>query len=89
MLEENILRELRTITEEERAILEGEAAIDRSLYMQGRLNVVNSQKLLSGGKLITLRPNTRFVHFPEHTHDYVEDHYAQASLTGTAISPGT
>lgn len=72
VLEENILEELRAITEEERAILEGQAAIDRSLYMEGRLNVVNSQKLLSGGKLITLRPNTRFVHFPEHTHDYVE-----------------
>ena len=72
MLDERILRELRAITEEERAILEGQATIDRSLYMQSRLNVVNSQKLLSGGRLITLRPNTRFVHFPEHTHDYVE-----------------
>ncbi len=72
MLDERILWELRAITEEERAILEGQATIDRSLYMQSRLNVVNSQKLLSGGRLITLRPNTRFVHFPEHTHDYVE-----------------
>lgn len=67
-----ILEELRAITEEEQAILKGRTTIDRSLYMQGEPNVVNSEKLLSGGKLITLRPNTRFVHFPEHTHDYVE-----------------
>ena len=72
MLDKNILQELRTITEEEQAILDGQATIDRSLYMQGQPNVVNSKKLLSGGKLINLRPNTRFVHFPKHTHDYVE-----------------
>ena len=72
MLDEGILRELRTITEEEQAILEGRTTIDRSLYMQSQLNVVNSKKLLADGKLITLRPNTRFIHFPAHTHDYVE-----------------
>ena len=72
MLDTGILQELRRITEEEQAILDGQTTIDRSLYMQNALNVVNSQKLLSNGKLITLRPNTRFIHFPAHTHDYVE-----------------
>ena len=72
MLDKRILQELRAVTEEEQAILEGRATIDRSLYMQSQLNVVNSKKLLADGKLITLRPNTRFIHFPEHTHDYVE-----------------
>lgn len=72
MLEESILGELRAVTREEQAILDGRTTIDRDLYMQGRPNVVNSKKLLSGGKLITLRPNTRFIHFPKHTHDYVE-----------------
>lgn len=40
--------------------------------MQGSQNVINSRKLLSAGKLITLRTHTRFIDFPEHTHDYVE-----------------
>ena len=40
--------------------------------MQDQTNTVNAGKLLSAGKLISLRPNTRFVHFPAHTHDYVE-----------------
>ena len=72
MLDKGILQELCAITAEEQAILDGQAGIDRSLSMHGQPNVVNSKKLLSGGKLITLRPNTRFVRFPEHTHDYVE-----------------
>ena len=40
--------------------------------MQGNKNTINSKKLLEAGKLITLRPHTRFIHFPPHTHDYVE-----------------
>ena len=71
-MREELLRQLRVITPEERTILEGRATIDRELYMLGRSNTINAQKLLSSGKLITIRPHTRFIHFPEHTHDYVE-----------------
>lgn len=67
-----ILAYLRGITPEEQSILDGRTTIDRDIYMQGQMNVVNSRKLLAAGKLITLRPHTRFIHFPEHTHDYVE-----------------
>ena len=67
-----ILEQMSRITEEEMAILDGRTAIDRELYMHGQSNTVNAKKLLSAGKLITLRPHTRFIHFPEHTHDYVE-----------------
>ena len=67
-----ILARLGEITQEERTILEGRTTIDRGIYMGGSDNTVNARKLLSAGKLITLRPHTRFIHFPEHTHDYVE-----------------
>ena len=67
-----ILNRLKGITQEEQAILNGRKTIDRDLYMQGKENVINSRKLLDAGKLITLRPHTRFIDFPEHTHDYVE-----------------
>ena len=67
-----ILEQLRAITAEERAILDGNTDIDRSLYMQGQGNTVNAKKLLAAGKLITVRPHTRFIRFPQHTHDYVE-----------------
>lgn len=71
-MDQEILSRLRQITHEEQAILDGRTTIDRDLYMQTQSNTINSRKLLSSGKLITLRPHTRFIHFPEHTHDYVE-----------------
>lgn len=71
-MREELLRLLRVVTPEEQAILEGRSTIDRELYMQGQTNTINAKKLLASGKLITVRPHTRFIHFPEHTHDYVE-----------------
>ena len=71
-MDQRILDRLTVITAEEQAILDGRTTIDRNLYMQGQGNTVNAQKLLESGKLITLRPHTRFIHFPEYTHDYVE-----------------
>ena len=68
----SLLERLCAITPEEQAILDGRTTIDRDLYMQGMDNTVNSRKLLSLGKLITLRPHTRFIDFPPHRHDYVE-----------------
>ena len=77
-----ILTKLKAITSEEQAILNGRNSIDRNLYMQGFGNTINAQKLLASGKLITLRPHTRFIHFPPHTHDYVEVVYmCQGSTT--------
>ena len=78
---EEILHLLQSITPEERAILDGSTTIDRGIYMQGSGNIINSKKLLAAGKLITVRPHTRFIHFPEHTHDYVEVVYMCAGRT--------
>ena len=82
MLREEILEYLRPITAEEQAALEGKTDVDRSLYSkdaenlitnkQGKLDVINSEKLLEKGRIISVRPHTRFVHFPEHRHDYIE-----------------
>jgi AraC-like DNA-binding protein len=50
--------------------------------MQGAENTINSKKLLDAGKLITMRKHTRFIDFPQHTHDYVELVYmCQGSTT--------
>ncbi len=67
-----LLKKLSSIREEEKNILNGEKEIDWSLYMDGSRDVISGDKLLSPGKLITIRPHTRFIAFPEHTHDYVE-----------------
>lgn len=72
MIDEKIIEKLSLITDEEREILSGKKDVNTSLYMYESANVINSRKLLQEGKLITIRPHTRFVHFPKHTHDYVE-----------------
>lgn len=71
-MDTRIIEILSVITDEEKQILSGNARIDRSLYMDGTRDVISGKKLLETGKNITVRPHTRFAHFPEHTHDYVE-----------------
>lgn len=77
-----ILERLGALTEEEREILNGRKGIDRTIYMDGSRDVISGDKLLAPGKLITVRPHTRFIRFPKHTHDYVEMVYmARCSTT--------
>lgn len=72
MIDSRILDKLLPVTEEEEAILKGRQSIDRSLYMDDSGDIVSGRKLLEGDKLIMVRPHTRLIHFPAHTHDYVE-----------------
>ncbi len=86
MLSKQVLDALSAITSEERDILAGSGDIDRSLYMASGGDVVAGEKLLEPAKLITVRPHTRFVHFPEHTHDYVEIVYMCRGATDHIIN---
>jgi len=72
MINKELLEKLSEITPEEKKILEGMKTIERDIYMMREGSVVNAKKLLESGKLISIRPHTRFVSFPKHTHDYVE-----------------
>jgi len=85
-MNQEILQHLQGITGEEQAILDGRTTIDREIYMQGQGNIINAKKLLAAGKLITIRPHTRFIHFPEHTHDYVEVVYMCAGKTNHIVN---
>ena len=71
-MNQELLARLRQITDEERAILAGDATVQRSLYTTRHEFVIDSARLLEKGKLIEIRPHTRFVHFPRHRHNYVE-----------------
>lgn len=90
LVDKNILDKLKEITEEERAFLDGKDEINRELYMDpgGARDTIMSHKLLDSNRLITIRPHTRFVHFPEHTHDFVEIVYMCQGTT-THIVNGT
>lgn len=83
---EDIMKDLKKVTEEEREILKGNLQIDTRLYMSEKPNIIDSKKLLESGKLIQIRTHTRFIHFPEHTHNYVELIYMCSGSTHHVIN---
>lgn len=87
MVNKEIMALLRPVSPEERSALEGQDEIQRGIYMEAGSDVIDARKLLSSGKLITIRPHTRFVHFPEHSHNYIEVVYMCAGTT-THIANG-
>lgn len=80
-MDDRILKRLSAVTDEEREYLDGRETIARELYMGEHGDRIESGKLLDTGKLITVRPHTRFVHFPKHSHDYVEMVYMLSGTT--------
>ncbi|WP_066719691.1 AraC family transcriptional regulator [Clostridium sp. Marseille-P299] len=85
-MHKDIIDALSVITEEEQAILDGQVGINRTLYTEKREMIVDSNKLLAHGKLIEIRPHTRFVHFPKHKHNYVEVIYMCSGSTKHKIN---
>lgn len=71
-MNQEIIDRLSMITEEEQEILAGRSEIDKSRYTERQELIIDSRKMLAQGKLIRVRPHTRFVHFPRHKHNYVE-----------------
>lgn len=71
-MNEELLNRLKEITPEEKSLLDGRREIDRTIYTDADSERIDAALLLEHGKLITLRPHTRFAHFPKHTHNYVE-----------------
>lgn len=76
-MKSELIERLSPITEEEQDILDGNHSINQDLYYETNIsvsssNVVASSKVLTTDYLIDMRPHVRFVHFPKHTHDFVE-----------------
>ena len=85
-MDAKIMQYLTVITDEEKNILAGRKLIDRNIYMTSDRDIISGDKLLPRGKSIMIRPHTRFIHFPEHTHDYVEFVYMCQGKTHHVIN---
>ncbi len=83
-----LLEKLSVITEEEQRILDGNE-VDISNYVSGKNFVIDSAKMLEKGRLISIRPHTRFASFPEHRHNYVEIIYMCSGSTNHIINNKT
>ncbi|MCF0106922.1 MAG: helix-turn-helix transcriptional regulator [Holdemanella sp.] len=61
-------------SEEEKEYLKTQT-INKDIYSDSDEFVINKDKLLEKGKLITVRKHNRYAHFPKHSHDYIEMFY--------------
>jgi len=86
MMNSALLAKLAEITLEEQCILQGKANVDKQIYTEGKDFTIDSKKMLGKGKLIDIRPHTRFVHFPKHRHNYIEIIYMCSGETTHIIN---
>lgn len=89
MISKEILDRLTPITDEEQDILNGRIDVNKSIYTNSGGSVIRAEKLLSDGKIIRVRTHTRFIHFPTHTHDYIEAVYMCAGKTTHIVNGKT
>ena len=85
-MQPDLLSYLKKITVEEQEILKGTHEVQKELYTSRKDFVIDGQKLLAKGRLIEIRPHTRFVHFPKHRHNYVEMVYMCSGTTTHIIN---
>lgn len=71
-MNQELLDKLKVISPEEEQILAGETEVQKSIYTAADDFIVDGSQMLDAGKLIDIRPHTRFVHFPRHKHNYIE-----------------
>ena len=88
-MNQELLDKLRVISPEERKILDGEARVEKSIYTADDDFIVDSRQMLDAGKLIDIRPHTRFVRFPKHRHNYIEIIYMCSGTTTHIINEST
>lgn len=86
MISKEILTKLSEETEEEKKILIGDGSIEKKLYTDNAEFVIDSSHLLEKGKLVEIRPHTRFVQFPAHRHNYIELIYMCSGSTTHIIN---
>lgn len=90
ILDQRILERLKPITQEEQEYRNGKKEIKKELYMDTESNnVIDNKKLLEQSQLIQVRPHTRFIHFPKHTHNYVEVIYMYQGSTHHVVNGET
>ncbi len=70
-MKNHLIETLSQITEEERRIIKGEP-LNITEYTSGDPHLFSSAKLTRGKHDIILRPHTRYIDFPQHSHNFVE-----------------
>lgn len=88
-MNKSLIEKLSIISQEELRILDGVHMVDKDLYAHSSSFVIDCNLLLNKGELIYIRLNTRFIHFPEHKHNYVEVVYMVQGTTTHIVNGDT
>lgn len=81
-MDQKFIKKMQKITEEEQSYLDGKIEVKKDVYTKGKNFEIDRNLFLKEGKLVTVRPHSRFVEFPEHGHNYIEIMYVcQGSIT--------
>lgn len=81
MIASEILEKLSPVTHEEQHCVRNSSRVNWSVYNEAATHQVFASRFLEPGKLIAVRPHTRFAYFPPHTHDYIEMIYMCSGST--------
>lgn len=75
-MKEELIKKLQEISQEEQFYLTNRSGeVKKEIYASGQNFEVDQKLLLKEGKLITVRPHSRFTDFPPHRHNYIEMMY--------------
>ncbi len=85
-MKKEILDELKKITPEEAEAQLNSDGFNSAIYQTSSNSIFDAKKLLESGKLISIRKHSRFIHFPKHSHNYVEVIYMCSGSTQHIIN---
>ncbi|MDG3086440.1 AraC family transcriptional regulator [Vibrio hannami] len=78
----DFIEKMRSTNVEEEGIIYKNSGIDNSIFTDRYRNIISFDKVCPTGKMISIRKHTRFIHYPAHSHDYVEICYV---LNGKSV----
>lgn len=74
-MDESLIQKLEEVSDEEADYLEGKVQVRKDIYTRDSTFEIDRELLLENGKLIAVRPHSRFIEFPLHRHNYIEIMY--------------
>lgn len=81
-MREELIKKMLEISQEEQDYLDGNVLVNKELYTSENKFEIDRKRFLKEGRLITVRPHSRFVDFPVHRHNYIEIMYVcQGTIT--------
>lgn len=77
-----LIKKMLLISPEEQSYLDGTIQVMKNIYTTKDMSEIDRNLFLKEGRLVTVRPHSRFIEFPLHRHNYIEIMYVcRGSIT--------